>query len=40
MDVLQEIGYDAGGRQLPAVLLLLGKVEQIMELAINSPYSG
>jgi len=28
-----------GGRQLPAVLLLLGEVEKIRKLAINSPYS-
>jgi hypothetical protein len=40
MDVLQEIGHDAGGRQLPAVLVLIGEVEQIRELAINSRYSG
>ena len=40
MDVIQEIGHDAGGRKLPAVLLLLGEVERIRELATNSPYSG
>jgi len=40
MDVLQEAGQDAGGRQLPAVLILFGEVEQIRELAINSPYPG
>ena len=36
LDVLQARGHDAGGRRLPAVLLLLGQMENIKELAIRS----